>query len=69
VHLKFLYWGIVCPLATGVLISVWTIVLGMVFVAAVLNRLSMMEFNETLLALMGISRATSIGFKSLEDPK
>jgi hypothetical protein len=50
-------------------IAIWTIVLGIVFVASVYNRLSMPVFSETLLALMGISGATYVGFKFPETPK
>jgi len=44
-------------------IVVWTLVLGGVFLYTVLWDLSMPEFNGTLLALMGISSGTYIGFK------
>lgn len=44
-------------------IMVWTIVLGGVFLWTVLWTLTMPEFNATLLALMGISSGTYIGFK------
>lgn len=44
-------------------IVVWTLVLGGVFLYTVLWDLSMPEFNATLLALMGISSGTYIGFK------
>ncbi|MES2561425.1 MAG: hypothetical protein V4637_01735 [Pseudomonadota bacterium] len=44
-------------------VVVWTIVLGMVFVGAVRQVMSMPEFPETLLVLMGISNATYLGFK------
>ncbi len=43
--------------------ALWTIVLGMVFVGAVRQVMSMPEFPETLLVLMGISNATYLGFK------
>jgi hypothetical protein len=43
--------------------AVWTLVLGMVFVASVYNSLAMPEFSGTLLALMGVSGGTYIGFK------
>jgi hypothetical protein len=42
---------------------VWTIVLGVIFVYSVWTRLSMPEFSTTLLALMGISAGTFVGFK------
>jgi hypothetical protein len=44
-------------------IVVWTIVLGGIFVASVIWYLTMPEFSATLLALMGISSGTYIGFK------
>ncbi|MDQ3279989.1 MAG: hypothetical protein M3Q69_01085 [Acidobacteriota bacterium] len=44
-------------------IVVWTIVLGGIFVASVVWDLTMPEFNATLLALMGISSGTYVGFK------
>lgn len=44
-------------------IVVWTMILGFVFVTEVLWNLTMPEFNATLLALMGISSGTYIGFK------
>jgi hypothetical protein len=44
-------------------IAVWTVVLGFIFLYSVLWDLSMPEFNSTLLALMGISSGTYIGFK------
>jgi len=42
---------------------VWTLVLGILFIYSVWNRLSMPEFTATLLALMGISSGTYLGFK------
>ena len=44
-------------------ILVWTMVLGLIFLYSVLWDLTMPEFNNTLLALMGISSGTYIGFK------
>jgi hypothetical protein len=44
-------------------VLLWTFVLGVVFLASVLHVLSMPEFNTTLLALMGISAGTYLGFK------
>lgn len=43
--------------------AIWTIILGVVFVASVYNSLAMPEFSGTLLALMGVSGGTYIGFK------
>lgn len=42
---------------------IWTLVLGVIFIAAVWSRLSMPEFGATLLALFGISAGTYLGFK------
>lgn len=42
---------------------VWTLVLSILFVHSVWYRLSMPEFSGTLLALMGISSGTYLGFK------
>src|SRR5262249_31737960 len=44
-------------------ICVWTVVLGMIFVVSVFTDLAMPTFGTTLLALMGISGATYVGFK------
>lgn len=43
--------------------AVWTLILGIVFIASVYNSLAMPEFSGTLLALMGVSGGTYIGFK------
>lgn len=43
---------------------VWTLVLGVIFVASVYNDLSMPEFSATLLGLMGISSGTYLGVKT-----
>ncbi len=42
---------------------VWTLVLGIIFIASVYNGLQMPQFNPTLLGLMGISSGTYLGFK------
>jgi len=44
-------------------IAAWTVVLGIIFISSVLNILTMPEFPKELLALMGISSGTYIGFK------
>jgi hypothetical protein len=44
-------------------IVVWTIVLGIIFLVSVVTQLSMPEFSATLLATMGISSGTYLGFK------
>ena len=48
---------------------VWTVVLVVVFVLAVRDDVLMPEFETTLLALMGISSGTYIGFKFPEKPR
>jgi hypothetical protein len=40
-----------------------TVALGLIFLASMRSRLSMPEFNATLLALMGISSGTYFSFK------
>jgi hypothetical protein len=42
---------------------VWTLILAILFLYSVWSRLSMPEFSATLLALMGISSGTYLGFK------
>lgn len=44
-------------------IFVWTIVLGIIFLVSVVTELSMPVFSATLLATMGISAGTYLGFK------
>jgi hypothetical protein len=41
----------------------WTAILGLVFVRSVIQLMTMPEFGETLLVLMGISSGTYLGFK------
>jgi hypothetical protein len=41
----------------------WTLILGVVFVFCVFRQLTMPKFDATLLALMGISSGTYLGFK------
>jgi hypothetical protein len=45
---------------------IWTIVLALVFVVSVYRLLGMPQFNDTLLALMGISSGTYLGFMIAE---
>jgi hypothetical protein len=47
-------------------IVVWTVVLGIIFIESVYSHLAMPEFSGTLLALMGISSGTYLGFKGTE---
>ena len=44
-------------------IFVWTLILGIMFVANVYNEPAMPEFSATLLGLLGISAGTYVGFK------
>ncbi|HEY2712482.1 MAG TPA: hypothetical protein VGI60_08215 [Chthoniobacterales bacterium] len=44
-------------------IVVWTLILGVIFVSEVLTKLVMPTFDSTLLALMGISSGTYLGFR------
>ena len=48
-------------------IVLWTIVLGIYFVSNVVCLMSMPEFSNTLLLLMGITNGTYLGFKKQED--
>jgi hypothetical protein len=48
-------------------IFAWTLALIVIFIASVYNVLSMPDFDGTLLALMGISSGTYLGFKVPED--
>lgn len=43
--------------------AIWTVVLGIMFVVGVVAELTMPEFSATLLATMGISAGTYLGFK------
>jgi hypothetical protein len=44
-------------------VVVWSVVMGGIFVSSVMWELTMPEFSATMLALMGISAGTYIGFK------
>jgi hypothetical protein len=62
------FWRDICngghgPTFHRLQVVIWTMVLGVVFVRTVAEVLSMPEFPETLLILMGISNATYLGFK------
>jgi len=46
---------------------IWTLALGIIFITSVLGRLAMPDFDATLLALMGISAGTYLGFKIPEN--
>ena len=47
----------------------WTVILGFVFVSSVWSNLTMPDFSDTLLGLMGISSGTYVGFKLSSAPK
>jgi len=47
-------------------IAVWTVVLGFIFIVSAYRTLAVPDFDATLLALMGISSGTYIGFKFSE---
>jgi hypothetical protein len=62
------FWRDICDDGNGVSfhrlqVVIWTLVLGMVFVGYVADGMSIPEFPETLLILMGISNLTYLGFK------
>jgi hypothetical protein len=62
------FWRDICDDGKGasfhrLQVVMWTVVLGVVFVRSVATVMSMPEFSETLLILMGISNATYLGFK------
>jgi hypothetical protein len=62
------FWQDICDDGNGmsfhrVQVVIWTVVLGAVFIRSVANGMSMPEFSETLLALLGISNGTYLGFK------
>ncbi|MCI0507077.1 MAG: hypothetical protein L0Z73_13350, partial [Gammaproteobacteria bacterium] len=67
------FWSDICDDGNGMSfhrlqVVVWTIILGVVFVSTVAHVISMPEFSETLLILMGISNGTYLGFKIPEKP-
>jgi hypothetical protein len=62
------FWSDICNDGNGLSfhrlqVVIWTVILGMVFVRSVAQVLSMPEFPETLLVLLGISAGTYLGFK------
>jgi hypothetical protein len=62
------FWRDICDDGNGasfhrLQVVIWTIVLGAVFIRSVADVMSMPEFSETLLILMGISSGTYLGFK------
>jgi hypothetical protein len=67
------FWRDICDDGSGasfhrLQVVIWTLVLGTVFVHTVARMMSMPEFPDTLLTLMGISNATYLGFKIPEKP-
>jgi hypothetical protein len=48
-------------------VVLWTLVLGIMLVVAVVTSLTMPAFNTTLVTLMGISSGTYVGFKFAEE--
>lgn len=62
------FWKDICDDGNGtsfhrLQVVIWTMVLGAVFIRSVAQGMSMPEFSETLLILLGISNATYLGFK------
>jgi hypothetical protein len=62
------FWKDICDDGNGLSfhrlqVVIWTVVLGVVFLWSVAQVISMPEFPETLLVLMGISNGTYLGFK------
>ncbi len=62
------FWNDILTDANGISLHrfqmvIWTIVLGFIFAASIYIKLAMPQFSATLLALMGISSGTYIGFK------
>jgi hypothetical protein len=62
------FWKDICDDGNGMSfhrlqVVIWTVVLGIVFVRTVSQVISMPEFSETLLILLGISNGTYLGFK------
>ncbi|MBF8275912.1 MAG: hypothetical protein HW390_985 [Candidatus Brocadiaceae bacterium] len=62
------FWYDICSDGNGtsfprLQVVIWTILLGIVFVQTVAQEMSMPEFPETLVALLGVSGATYLGFK------
>jgi ABC-type Mn2+/Zn2+ transport system permease subunit len=47
----------------------WTIIIGAIFVVDVYRNLALPTFDATILALLGISAGTYLGFKVPEQPE
>ena len=66
------FWMDICGPDQGVQlhriqIIAWTMVLGFVFIVRVFTKLSIPDFNPTLLGLLGLSAGTYVGFKFPEN--
>jgi len=62
------FWQDICDDGNGLSfhrlqVVIWTLILGTVFIYSVKQVISMPDFSETLLILMGISNGTYLGFK------
>lgn len=62
------FWQDICDDGNGmsfhrVQVVIWTVILGAIFIRSVAKGISMPEFSETLLMLLGISNGTYLGFK------
>jgi hypothetical protein len=67
------FWQDICDDGNGLCfhrlqVVIWTVLLGMVFVRSVADVMSMPEFSETLLIMLGISNGVYLGFKFPEKP-
>ena len=67
------FWQDICDDGSGMSfhrmqVVMWTVILGAVFIRSVATGMSMPEFSETLLTLLGISNGTYLGFKIPEKP-
>jgi hypothetical protein len=67
------FWKDICDDGNGLSfhrfqVVIWTLVLGAIFVQNVAEVMSMPEFSDTLLTLLGISNGMYIGFKIPEKP-
>lgn len=68
VHESAGFWHDICDDGNGMSfhrlqVVMWTVVLGIIFLDAVAEAISMPEFSDTLLALQGMSNGTYLGFK------
>jgi hypothetical protein len=68
VHESAGFWHDICDDGNGMSfhrlqVVMWTVVLGVIFLDAVADTISMPEFSEKLLALQGVSNGTYLGFK------